>query len=641
VIYAAKSTEDKRGSIPDQLRECREAIEADSRRHFITEYQDEAFSAYRRDRGPGLVDAMEHVEELARESGEAELWALHSDRLARGDGRSARHAVEIALWALKCDVKVRTVQDPDTFRDLLYAVVIGQRNHEDSRRKGLAIAAGRRRAAERGDYTGAKPDGYRCAIELDEHGGIHRRLEVDPFRRPLIEKIFNMALRGRGTGEIARVVSDAGWLTKPLSRKGQPKPWTIHSVRDVLKNPRYAGLAIYRGDVVAHGNWPTYISERQHYRLQAQLKQRRPGTGPRRREPYILARLVRCGHCESPMHCITGELREDGTFARRYVCRSHHWHRHAGRCVAPRIDADVVEAMFISAIGSLLMEGPEKAIESAPGSSVTKRSWANSSERERVLQAVLGGDDQRIDAALETLLTRMSPEDAMLHRIAVTSRTARQLQVARRFETWASTEPARRTEATRTEARKLNHLLRGWFSAIDLAMDTRSVVIIAHRRSKSGDGDSDDSAQARFDRREWMRWSPVARRTHRIYTQWEDSEILGALQAWADAHGHAPRARDWSRGGSYYPTCRTVRRHFGSWRRGLIRAGLQPTVAQTHYRWDDAEIVKALQNWTAQHGRPPEHSDWVYATPNTPGRTTVSNHFGTWRKGLAAAGLQG
>jgi hypothetical protein len=29
VIYAAKSTEDKRGSIPDQLRECREAIDAD------------------------------------------------------------------------------------------------------------------------------------------------------------------------------------------------------------------------------------------------------------------------------------------------------------------------------------------------------------------------------------------------------------------------------------------------------------------------------------------------------------------------------------------------------------------------------------------------------------------------------------
>jgi hypothetical protein len=44
---------------------------------------------------------MQHAEELAGEYGTAELWALHSDRIARGDGRVARHAVEIALWALK------------------------------------------------------------------------------------------------------------------------------------------------------------------------------------------------------------------------------------------------------------------------------------------------------------------------------------------------------------------------------------------------------------------------------------------------------------------------------------------------------------------------------------------------------------
>jgi hypothetical protein len=50
VIYAANSTEDKRGSIPEQLRECSAAIEADPRRALVAEYQDEAFSAYRGDR---------------------------------------------------------------------------------------------------------------------------------------------------------------------------------------------------------------------------------------------------------------------------------------------------------------------------------------------------------------------------------------------------------------------------------------------------------------------------------------------------------------------------------------------------------------------------------------------------------------
>jgi hypothetical protein len=37
VIYGAKSTEDRRGSIPEQLRECREAIDADPRRRFVAE----------------------------------------------------------------------------------------------------------------------------------------------------------------------------------------------------------------------------------------------------------------------------------------------------------------------------------------------------------------------------------------------------------------------------------------------------------------------------------------------------------------------------------------------------------------------------------------------------------------------------
>jgi hypothetical protein len=140
VAYAAKSTEDRRGSILEQLRECRERVEGDPRRRLVAEYSDEALSAYHRDRGPGLRDATQHAEDLAEEYGVAELWAQHSDRLARGDGRAARHTVEVALWALKHDVRVRTLQDPETFRDLLYAVVTGERNNEDSRRKGRASA---------------------------------------------------------------------------------------------------------------------------------------------------------------------------------------------------------------------------------------------------------------------------------------------------------------------------------------------------------------------------------------------------------------------------------------------------------------------------------------------------------------------
>lgn len=79
VLYAAKSTEDRRGSIPGQLRDCRDVVERATDRVIVGEYSDEAFSAYHGDRGPGLVDALRQTEELARERGTAELWAQHSD----------------------------------------------------------------------------------------------------------------------------------------------------------------------------------------------------------------------------------------------------------------------------------------------------------------------------------------------------------------------------------------------------------------------------------------------------------------------------------------------------------------------------------------------------------------------------------
>jgi DNA invertase Pin-like site-specific DNA recombinase len=177
IHYAAKSTKDEHNSIPGQLGDCRDLTEREGL-EFEAEYFEEAESAYSADRGAKLALAMAHSERLAAEHGEAALIVQHSDRLARGDGKSARHLVEIALWALKHDVTIRSVHDDHTFGDLLYAVVTGQRNHEDSARKSKAVKAGlRRRAADRGKLVGGpRPYGYRWVSEaLQGHGPTQRR----------------------------------------------------------------------------------------------------------------------------------------------------------------------------------------------------------------------------------------------------------------------------------------------------------------------------------------------------------------------------------------------------------------------------------------------------------------------------------
>jgi DNA invertase Pin-like site-specific DNA recombinase len=645
VIYAAKSTEDRRGSIPGQLRECREAVESAGGRMIVGEYSDEAFSAFVGSRGPGLAQAMRRAQELARD-GAVELWAQHSDRLARGDGRSARHAVEIALWALKNDVRVRTIQDPETFRDLLYAVVTGQRNHEDSRRKGLASAAGRRRAVERGDYTGAKPDGYMRVVEVDASGAVKKRLVVDPARRRLIEMIFGMALCGKGTAAIARAVNEAGWQTKPLIGWQRPKAWDVRGVLDVLNNPRYAGLAAYKGEVIARGNWPAYITDREYYRMKRRRSRPKPTKTPRKRETFLLARLGKCGICGSSLHCFTDEQRSDGTFPRRYLCWSHNRGGNGSpRCPSLPMDADLVESMFASAIHRFLLEGEED--ETARAELATfEGAWADSPERQRVLDAVRQGDEAALDCALEALVTRVAPETMLLKRIVASTSTGRQLELAHIIENWAAQERAGRTDSSRAETRELNDALRARFCRVSVAMDGRYVSIVAHRWATNAAGKDERRINARFDRRESQRYLPLARKSKLLHRMWDDSEIIASLQDWSVAHGRSPKCTDWSRASWDRPGALTVRRRFGGWRKALRRAGLKPdgreydrAAPRCYKQWSATAVVRALQDATRAARRPPRSTEWFRAAPDHPCSTTVRQRFGSWTAALEAAGL--
>jgi DNA invertase Pin-like site-specific DNA recombinase len=571
VVYAAKSTEDKRGSIPDQLRECRALIEQNAARRVVAEYSDEAFSAFRANRGPGLIEAMQRAEDLAREHGTAELWAQHSDRLARGDGKSARHAVEIGLWALKRDVKVRTIQDPDTFRDLLYAVVTGQRNHEDSRRKGLAVSAGQRRAAARGDFLGHKPDGYRPLVEVDESGAIKKRLVMDTERQPVIAMILRMGLRRRDMGVIARAVNDAGWLTKPLFRKARPMPWTAQRVRDVLINPRYAGLSVIKGEVVASGHWPAYITPAQHLRLKARKRGPMRPAGPR--EAYLLRRLMTCGRCGGTLIAFTQAQRKDGTFDRSYACTNNLHSRAATRCRAPRMSAALIEAMLVANLPSLLDPDQEDDRERTAVTAPT----VGTVERQRVIDAVLGGDLQRIDATLASLIDGRAPEATLLRRSDRSRRGGLHAEAVLTFEVWAEQEQIQRTETTREAARTLNETLRTWFSRIAVTTDPMTVTIATTRRSTAVHRPP-RTAEIQIDLQEWAR-SPQARWLRRRYRRWNDADILAALQDWTDIHGRSPKAEEWKEAELDHPVPSTVRSHFKTWDHALKKAGLKPAGA--------------------------------------------------------------
>jgi DNA invertase Pin-like site-specific DNA recombinase len=326
IIYGAKSSADPHGSIGTQLADCRAAAEAEGR-EILGEYSDEAASAYSGNRGAGLTAAKD-----AATAAGAELWVQHSDRLARGDGLTADHLAEVFFAMRRAGVRLRSVQDDKNLEDAIRAVMIGERNHEDSARKAAAVRSGKQRAAAAGKWCGGLiPDGY-----------MGPGLELDPDRAPIIRRALELGLRGTNSGEAARALNRDGVLARGGRR------WTPCRVRQLWKlaSTFYAGRQVDG----APGSWPALCTleeaERLGAILEARAAERAPSTPPGRRSSrHLLAHLLHCERCGAPMHARTSGPRADGTRARRYRCSRAK--AAAGGCDAPAISAERLEAPFV------------------------------------------------------------------------------------------------------------------------------------------------------------------------------------------------------------------------------------------------------------------------------------------------------
>ncbi len=283
IVYAAKSTADERGSIPTQLGDGRQLAEREGWT-VVGEYQDEAASAWSGDRGPGLAEAMEHADRVG-----ATLVVQHSDRLARGDGRSARHLGEIYFWAIKHGVQLRSVQDDSTFTNPLLAFAMGERNAEDSRRKSLAVKAGKARRAALGlPLGGPRPYGYRW-----EEGNF----VIIPEEAEIVRRIYAETLEGRSQLAIARDLNREGLRTAQGCR------WQHRAVATVLSNAIYRGRITYQDETFEGRHQP--IIDAESWANVAALREARRRTHKRGRGPagsHLFRKgMLRCAECGEAM----------------------------------------------------------------------------------------------------------------------------------------------------------------------------------------------------------------------------------------------------------------------------------------------------------------------------------------------------
>ncbi len=390
-------------------------------------------------------------------------------------------------------------------------------------------------------------------------------------------------------------------------------------------------LATWKGEIVARGQWPAYITERQQARILARLATPRDHHTRCALDTYLLAGLLRCGVCGEPMHVRSYRRHQEGGIRRCYLCASYSKHRGRGRCKAPPVHAHTVEAMLIASLPSLLATtaSHNTGTDDTPGVEA-------SGPRERLRAAVLAGDEQRVQAELEVAFATMQADAALLRGQAISQRLERELDQLAQLRGWVEQESHGRTNTTRSETLELNRLLRRWFTTITLTVTPDQVVIGAVRRMPSLP--PAPAAHVRVDRAGWARRVRPHQR-QLIHGFWGKPEIIGAMQAFHDHHNRSPTRAEWQHAGANHPQADTVDRHFRSWNDALKHAGLHTLPAPIDDAWSREEVLDALKAWTRAHGRPPTSTEWILRGPGHPCADTVLRKFKTWKHALDAVGL--
>ena len=247
--------------------------------------------------------------------------------------KDARHLVEYAIWAIKNDVRLVSLQDPEMLAEgdygLLMSAIGGMRNHQDSKRKAESVKAGIKRRRAKGKAWGEPPQGYTVEHEIVDGEAVTGRA-VDPQAVPIIEALFLELDTGATTGAVARKLNRAGYRTK----RGQL--FTARRVRAMAENDDYKGA----------GPYPPIIDPELWDRVNEKIRRTDPASvqhGRGGREPladFMLRRLVWCSDCGEPAYSIV----HHGT--RLYRCKASL--RYTGTCEAPPIPADVVEDQVLN-----------------------------------------------------------------------------------------------------------------------------------------------------------------------------------------------------------------------------------------------------------------------------------------------------
>jgi site-specific DNA recombinase len=388
-IYARFSSEKQSAtSIDDQIRKCREH----AARHgwMISEkniYRDAAISGASDDRA-----ALKRM--LAAATAETpEFTCLLLDdtsRLSRSLGDTDRITKDLKFAGVKI-VYVAQGFDSDSESAPMLSAIYGGINEQYLVDLGKKTFRGVEGLAQRKLHTGGRCFGYRNVqieheSERDSHGkpvicGV--RLEVEPVQAKTVLRIFEMYAEGRSLKHITKILNEKG-VQSPQPQKGRiSRSWCPSSVRTILHNSRYAGLAtwgrtkkvrspktgkrIYRRRPESEWTQTTIeeqriVSDELWQRVEARraiVKSVYSGANGLLRarsmnSEYLFSGLLKCSECKANLTLLWGKGR--GKTSQTYGCPSN-WNRGETVCKnSARIRRDELERALLSQLQEKILQ---------------------------------------------------------------------------------------------------------------------------------------------------------------------------------------------------------------------------------------------------------------------------------------------
>lgn len=322
LLYARVSHTNERSSVSveDQLKELNEWADSEGWHVIETFHEQHSASQHRKsDRAvwPEVLTAV-----LDRRADALLTW--ENSRSARDlegyvELRKACRATGV-LWGY-----ARKLHDLNQSGDQLLTGIQAVFSEHEAGQTRERVLRGVRSAAERGAPHGRHLYGYRR--EYEGEGDDRRVVAVveDPVRGPVVREAAKRVLAGESLNSVARALNERGAPTAATDREEGGRLWTASKVRQMLQRPGYAGLRVYRDEVVGDAAWEPLIERDQWHELQARFESSRTAHGPQdHRAAYLLSGIARCGVCGSKLVRRTTRsgkvVRKDGTVAepRRY-----------------------------------------------------------------------------------------------------------------------------------------------------------------------------------------------------------------------------------------------------------------------------------------------------------------------------------